>query len=193
MVVRRWPGQSGPVAMLAVGLVGIALSVFGGYNTVKLARAARWAQTAGVVESSKVVDVEESSGDGMASVQRAEVTYVFRANGRQFESDALRVSGIGGQKHYFEPALAGRYPTGSAVRVAYDPDDPSDALLLPLQGGLRAHLEAVAGVIMVVWYATYLFRPRTGIWWQPRPRDGVEGPRLGGFKVVSPYGPLGKV
>jgi hypothetical protein len=148
-----------PVIMLFAGLIGFMLALFGGYNAVKNRQARAWPIVDGSVISSKIIRVD--SGPRLAStVPKAEVRYKYEVNDQPFESENLYFGEmqIGGTRQLFPTKCADEYPVGRAVRVAYNPADPTDAVLVS-NFAMNALWYFALGIWLMIAYAYYVFRP----------------------------------
>ena len=156
---RRWPGQLRPAFMLAAALVGAACLFFGCVNTANIIRARHWPVTEGVIRSHVVRDEVVPVADGYVSEPQAAVRFEYAVGGRQLQSDRLRFTGqAGGWRHTFSPAFAAAYPVGTSVQVAYNPADPSDAVLLPVGLPWGSATVALGGLVLLAAYARYVLR-----------------------------------
>jgi hypothetical protein len=145
--------------MLSAALIGAACIFFGIAGTVNVLRARQWPVADGVVLSSEVRDENVGAGEGQVSEPMATVRFGYFVAGRKFESDRLHFSGqVGGSRHPFPAAAARAYSVGTPVRIAYNPLDPSDAVLLPIQTPWGFAIAAVVGIGLLFTYIRYVVR-----------------------------------
>lgn len=63
---------------------------------------------------------------------RAAVQYAYRVGGKNYQASRVFWGGNEGlEKHM--ASVVGTYPTGAKVRVFYDPKDPAEAVIDPIQ------------------------------------------------------------
>lgn len=93
----------------------------------------RWPTTSGTVTTS----VLEKSPDAR-SRYRVALQYRYRAGGKNFQSSRIFWGGNDGREKPMA-SVAETYPAGRTVRVYYDPCNPAEAVLDPVQNtGSRA-------------------------------------------------------
>ena len=100
---------------------------------MEAARNTEWPQVDGAVTSSQIdVDVQpNSSGNGMTTRYVADVAYRYAVAGQRYSSDQLGFVKVWTGDERDARSVQRRYPVGARVRVSYDPDDPSMAVLQP--------------------------------------------------------------
>ena len=111
------------IALIIAGIGGfVAVGTLVGLRSAK--RSAAWPQVKGNVLASSVVESHYQSGTSY----RAEVKYEYAVDGVRYTSDRIKFGWRKGSKRGTK-ATAERYPTGSSVRVYYDPRKPSSSVL----------------------------------------------------------------
>ena len=114
--------KAAAIGFLAAGLVllmGTVFAVLGTQERLTRARASEtWPTTGG-----KVVETWRSRGSG------AHVCYRYTVAGVDYESKQIRLV----EKFWRDPPseIVARYPEGRQVEVAYEPSNPSQAVLEP--------------------------------------------------------------
>ena len=86
---------------------------------------------------------------------RAALQYNYRVGGKNYESSRIFWGGNeGGQKHM--SSVVETYPAGGSVRVFYDPKNPAEAVLDPIQntGSRQLVLYALAMVTLGLFTVT---------------------------------------
>lgn len=114
------------VVFAGIGAGVISWSI---WNLLEALASRRWATTGGVVVVSSLQQSRDSEG---GFTYRSEVSYRYTVNGAEFVSSRARF-GDGLSFSWSAPAVrtVRRYPTGAAVVVHYDPDEPDHAVLEP--------------------------------------------------------------
>ena len=125
--------------MLIVGLVGLfGLYLFlKGARRVQLAMAsAKWPITAAKVVSSETTRDVSTYRRSSSVTFHTETLISYTVNGQDYVTDVLRIGQALGSGDKSDAALQRlRYPPGKDVTVAYDPADPTSAVMKP---GLHA-------------------------------------------------------
>ncbi|MCC7163579.1 MAG: DUF3592 domain-containing protein [Anaerolineae bacterium] len=111
-------------------LVGLLLAGIGWFQGHGARAAANWNAVQGQVLESVVEQYQYSSDDGTSTGYRARVIYGYRVGGRDYVGERIN---FGSTVHSSIKSLAEnqarKFPTGSSVRVYYNPKDPNDAAL----------------------------------------------------------------
>ena len=110
----------------------------------------KWPRASGTVIASVV---EKSPGHWWR--YRAALQYNYRVGGKNYESSRIFWGGNeGGQKHM--SSVVETYPAGGSVRVFYDPKNPAEAVLDPIQntGSRQLVLYALAMVTLGLFTVT---------------------------------------
>lgn len=127
--------QAGPILGL---VVGGAMLVGGFFLTYRIGKPMReqaaasvaWPTTDGRITGSKVERVKQG-GKGKATYT-ADITYEYALDGRSFEGDRVWIGdGYSSSDASAFRAAVDRYPVGKAVKVHYDPAEPSESVLDP--------------------------------------------------------------
>src|SRR5579863_3556815 len=140
-------------------LMGGAILVPGIRNLSRAVSSRHWPRTAAVVaQSDSSAEVEhDDRGRGSSTMYSADIRFRYQIDGHEYTTDVLHFGQTGGSGDSSEAELRRlRYPLGSEVTVAYNPDAPSiaaaepgfdsEALLLP-GAGLAF---AVPGIMCIV-------------------------------------------
>jgi hypothetical protein len=94
--------------------------------------------------------IRRRHSNGPKSFYAPAIVYDYAVDGGQYVGDAVH-AGLSATKTSFrhprgaEPYIE-KYPVGSEVTVAYDPTDPSNAVLEPGQGGGQAAIMLAVGL-----------------------------------------------
>ena len=127
--------NSNPIANLVWGTgfiaIGIAVFVYWGKPTLENSQASKnWPTVSGVVKTSEVS--QSKSRDSNSRMYSPHVTFEYEVDGHTFVSSKVAVSsgsGWSSSESSSSYQVVNKYPQGSAVKVAYDPEDPSYAVL----------------------------------------------------------------
>ena len=152
--------QAGPILGLVVGgamLVGgfFLTSRIGKPMREQAAASTSWPTTDGRITASRVERVKRA-GEGNATYT-ADITYEYSLDGRGFEGDRVWFGDnySASDASAFRAAVA-RYPVGTAVKVHYDPAEPSESVLEPgptwsgsMLYFIGLGLMAIGGIILV--------------------------------------------
>jgi hypothetical protein len=125
-------------------LLGVGIAGFGFKQLVESYESLRWPSVPGKIVASEV------KGDAPSQkVPQAEISYMYRVNGREFRGSRVF---FGRNSELGRPSAAAtvrRYPPEAEVTVYYDPKDPSRSVLEP---GLNrnAFLPAAVGLMLAL-------------------------------------------
>ena len=133
--------------------VGLGISVFG----VKYLRKARstleWPQVNGIVFKSEVVSWADSDGDTMYGPR---VEYEYSVKGAILHGQRVFVGMGGSSAPGYAEEIVARYPLESSVKVSYNPEDSSDAVLEPGISNM-VYLPLGLGLFMSVFSVAMLY------------------------------------
>ncbi|MDB4474167.1 DUF3592 domain-containing protein [Opitutaceae bacterium] len=132
-------------------LVGIIVTAYGANKVWLGYQSSNWPQTPGIVRS---IGVEESykteksgSGSHRYKVYEAQLTYDYQVAGRSYTGDRISFGhGPTRQRHPVQSVVDG-LPIGSGVTVYYQPDNPSQSVLLPGGFELRPWGFVAVGIV----------------------------------------------
>jgi hypothetical protein len=118
-------------------LIAFPFALYKAWKNVQVAKASTaWPTTTGKVTASEIAKVMLR--------RQPRITYTYSVNGMPFTSQ--RVSFAGGYKpKEVDPVLA-RYPVGSEVTVAHDPQNPTEATL---ETGANKQVTAQVRILLV--------------------------------------------
>lgn len=92
----------------------------------------QWPTTEGVIDYSQVSSVQERDSDGyMRTMYFAKLKYSYFVNGSSYTSDKYEISTYKSTSRDSFVEIVKQYPSGSAVKVYYNPEDFSEAILKP--------------------------------------------------------------
>lgn len=112
---------------LALVLVSAYLCLDLGMDCWEGASARSWPEAKGTVTE---VGLRRSHGRGGASY-RPRIRYRYRVDGRDLEGERLRVREQASSDREAVEAVAAGYSVGGEVVVRYDPEDPSQSMVVP--------------------------------------------------------------
>lgn len=127
------------VCMVAAGL---AVVIWGVFEWKQAGESRSWPMTTGTVVRSYVHNVQERKEDPVMVRYYPKVHYRYMVRGEVYTADRIAFGGHIETNQHEAQKMVDRYPTGSAVTVAYDPNDPSVAVL---NAGYRLPAVAVVG------------------------------------------------
>ena len=135
LTIRRIVGGKFGLFMIVVcgGLAALSFGV--GYpNLLSAKRSAYWPSTSGEVVHAEVEEHVNVGKDRKSTTtittnvtHESSIVYVYRVGGKEYRGDRVRFSWEMNRAE--AEATVAKYPVGASVRVYYDPDDPSDAVL----------------------------------------------------------------
>jgi len=110
-------------AVIAFGCVLLVIAI---RRSVKASKSLKWPNVNGAILQSMVV--AQAQGRGRAYVPR--VSYEYEIDGISYSGTAITVcdSSLG---RAWSQKIVDRYPGGAPVKIYYNPEKPSDALLEP--------------------------------------------------------------
>ena len=120
-------GRSERYALLmiwgAIISVGFLIFLYGRYQVERSKASIEWPMTTGRILVSKVTTSRTEDG----ITHSADIEYSYSVGGLRYSSDVVVIGG-----HDYRPhVVVDRYPVGTEVSVAYDPDKPRKAVLEP--------------------------------------------------------------
>ncbi|MDA7885038.1 DUF3592 domain-containing protein [bacterium] len=120
-------GRSERYALLliwgAIIFVGFLIFLYGRYQVERSKASIEWPMTTGRILVSKVTTSRTEDG----ITHSADIEYSYSVGGLRYSSDVVVIGG-----HEYRPhVVVDRYPVGTEVSVAYDPDKPRKAVLEP--------------------------------------------------------------
>jgi len=120
-------------------LIGVPLLLIWFYLRRQAQASLRWPTVPGRIVDSRLIQTRDADGDAAPT---AAVTYAYAAGGVALQGNRVSIGGRDAR------AVVERYPAGTDVQVAYDPNKPSSAVLEPGGSGMKALL--TIGVIVIV-------------------------------------------
>ncbi|RMG42912.1 MAG: DUF3592 domain-containing protein, partial [Acidobacteria bacterium] len=142
-------GRPVRVVLALVGLLGAALALTGARAAQRARATAHWPRTPGIVLDSRI----ETDRHRDAYYPRVEYEYTVR--GRRFVGQRVFLHELGSSYDWARSVVA-RYPRGASVQVAYDPEDPSRAVLEPGRPGGSLVL-LLGGIALALFGAGFLW------------------------------------
>lgn len=127
---RTWRAFGGMVLGVALMLATVPAAFAAFFVAGQMSASKGWPSVEGSVVSSNVRLV----GFGKKKKYQADVRYDYRVDGRPYLGSRIRLGDTTGSSESAQQALANKYPTGTGVKVFYDPQSPGQSVLEP--GGL---------------------------------------------------------
>ena len=124
-----------PITNIIVGVafvaLGVALFVYWGKPTFDKAQASKsWPTVSGVVKTSTVTVSETRDHKKRSTMYTPEIAFAYEIEGHSYVSSQIGVSsGYSSSSSSSAYQLTSKYPVGEHVEVAYDPANPSFAVL----------------------------------------------------------------
>ncbi|MFO0945542.1 MAG: DUF3592 domain-containing protein [Planctomycetota bacterium] len=150
------PGRAPIVA--AIGIFGLAVSVFAIAFQRMTWQASRWPVTKGVIRDASVEEFRDYRSARVGSYGRAplrykpSVVYTYEVNGRLYAGDRVT---MGVKISSNLPGLAGkmasRYSVGSEVDVHYNPASPGESVLHPRSASHYLLWVIAGGMFILSW------------------------------------------
>jgi len=120
-------------------LIGVPLLLIWFYLRRQAQASLRWPTVPGRIVDSRLIQTRDADGDAAPT---AAVTYAYAAGGLTLQGNRVSIGGRDAR------SVVEKYPAGTDVQVAYDPNKPSSAVLEPGGAGMNALL--ALGVIVIV-------------------------------------------
>ena len=104
----------------------------------------KWPTASGTITASALERLPDSKRRYRAAVQ-----YAYRTGGKDYQASRVFWGGSEGREKHMASVVE-TYPTGAKVRVHYDPNDPAEAVLDPIQntGSRQLALYALAMITL---------------------------------------------
>ena len=124
-----------PITNIILGVafvaLGVALFVYWGKPTFEKAQASKsWPTVSGIVKTSEVTVSETRDRKKRSTMYTPEIAFSYDIEGRSYVSSQIGVSsGWSSSNSSSAYQLTNKYPVGEPVVVAYDPANPSFAVL----------------------------------------------------------------
>jgi hypothetical protein len=140
----------GAFALFGLPLVGLALITF-----AKDRRIAKWPRAPGTIISSRIASSSHTSRDKDGYSRQytsysPEVSYSYAVGGTEYEGSAFARVNVSTTTRAVVAACVDRYPPGQAIRVLYDPTDPTTAYLEVRRSMGAAILLGFGGLLMAI-------------------------------------------
>jgi hypothetical protein len=134
-----------PAVILAV--VGVTLTLFGWWKRRKLQASMSWAQTTGTIVGAGIEKSRNAGDDGSPYSYTPKVQYRYVAEGVEFVGGRIAHVELSYQDHRKAEAELAPYPVNSPAEVYFNPQKPSEAVLVRKAPGAIIFL--CAGVIIL--------------------------------------------
>jgi len=140
------------IAFLFLTVFGIVLAGFGIVLFQQTASAEKWPTTDGIIFHSTVDSYREHD----STMHKPLVQYKYTVNGVNYSSNRVRFGVISTSDGGYANEVVNRYPVGKTVKVYYNPDNPSEALLEPGITWIE-YLPILFGLIFILIGIVFLF------------------------------------
>jgi hypothetical protein len=145
------------VAVVLVVVLGGGLFALGLYQRRKLQASLSWPQAVGRVTWTGIKESESgNSEDGYSTTFSPEVVYQFEAHGAVYTGSRIGFVSTGHGNPAKAAAVLAGYPVNSPVTVYFNPQKPSDCVLVRRASGSSVIMWV--GAAMVVLAVASLFR-----------------------------------
>jgi uncharacterized protein (TIGR03382 family) len=116
-------------AFVVLGLVGLVWSLA---IVARALQSASWVPTTGVITRSEVRTHRAGPGpNGSSESYSPAIAYQYSVGGMPRASDRIKFGMGSSSSRSYAESWVRRYPSGAAVTVYHDPDDPARAVLVP--------------------------------------------------------------
>jgi len=112
---------------LLISALGLIALLLGSYQIIVANRSLAWPSTLGKVARAYVAPY----GGNARGYYRTVVTYTYEVGGRIYQSHQLAIVESYTNQLNEAQAMVSHFSSGSTVTVYYNPDDPSNAVLMP--------------------------------------------------------------
>jgi len=120
-------GSFGMLFMIVI--VGLFLGPSGFIKLIKSRRSRRWPVVDGKILESKIIHRSTKRRYEGSYVYVPIVKYLYEVNEEPFENDTVRYGGANSNIVSYAQTVCDKYPSGSQVKVYYNPKNPEDAVL----------------------------------------------------------------
>jgi hypothetical protein len=119
-----------PVSLM---LVGMGVLGFGSWQLNRASLSEWWSSVPGTILSSEIQEI--SRHEEADSNYRVNVRYVYTVDGKKYEGNRLRFGFASYDDRWAAEQEKLRFASGNEVQVLYDPENPSQAVLIKGAGG----------------------------------------------------------
>ncbi|BCW89028.1 hypothetical protein sos41_21830 [Alphaproteobacteria bacterium SO-S41] len=133
-------------AMAIMGLMGVALIIWGRFHKAKVEKVKTWPRASGKILSSGVRTETVRRRRSGSTIHYFDVRYAYAVQGTDYESDNFHV-GTDNISAGDIPRVQAAYPAGAAVQVYYNPANPKESAL---EGGSGNQALFILGAIIAV-------------------------------------------
>ncbi len=173
----------GYIATVGVAMVAGAIFFFvEDLDRTSMARESDdWPSVPGIVMASEITSHTSIGAYGADTIAdyRAAVSYGYKVQGRDYESDRVTFGSVGSSYRRAQE-VANRYPVSKDVAVFYDPADPAQAVLEAgkersiVNSGVGSAAFALVGMFLI-WFGLGYFQERTPVRCRPRGNELAQG------------------
>ncbi len=110
---------------------GLGLSIWGVMTVLDAMASNSWPTTDGVVVSSGIEQSTSGTGTARSTSYHARVEYTYEVAGMVYQAGRVSFKDDVSKTRGHAEEIAGGYAVGDAVVVAYEEDDPGNAVLEP--------------------------------------------------------------
>ncbi len=135
-----------PLLLIAVGLIVIALVL-----QLRARRSMSWPSTTGVVNSATIDERVKTGSNGTSTLYCPMIAYEYEVDGHHYMQNRLLMGGpVSSRSRSRVQKWVDRYPEGSAVKIYYNPADPSESVLERKANGPVMILWGMAAILVLV-------------------------------------------
>ena len=138
-----------PQKAVGCALFGVVVLVIFGFSALRGRATSEWSSVEGTVSESRVG--RSSSASGRIQYY-ARVAYEYEVNAVRYVGNTIAIGAVTGflVRESSAQKIVEKYPVGKRVRVYYDPEDPSKAVLEPGASSDVTVMLPIGGFILVV-------------------------------------------
>ena len=131
-------------------IVGIGLLAWSGYTYTKASASQSWPSTQGQVVTSEVKKTTHTSQNGTKWVFKPILKYEYSVDNLDFTGNRIRFTSfeINHEKEHKAKREISAYPVGKKVSVFYNPNNPTDAVLV-VGVGSRVYMGFGLGILLL--------------------------------------------
>jgi len=161
VTTRNTKGKGLVIAMILWFIICFAFIGFSAFNIIKGFETESWSQTSATILSSEIgYSTSHSRHGGSSTTYGAKITYQYSVNGVSYTSNTISYGYAYSSDHDAASQLVDNYPVGKIVTIYYNPDNPSEAVLI---SGIDSStwiffsfglFFSIIGIAIVIYYST---------------------------------------
>jgi hypothetical protein len=118
------------IAAISSLLIGSGLLAYGLYQRARLRASQSWPTVPGTIANAVLAKETSTDENGTSTSYHADVRYQYAVNGVAYTGKRIGFIRHSYIRHSRAQAELDRYPVNSTVQVFFDPEKPSDAILV---------------------------------------------------------------